>query len=317
MTRGLCAFCLTLAASAAGCIREQHAAESDAAWAPVTASARATDRARELAGPPLATWVWDARTVTAPDRRRALLAFAVEKGVRTLFVQASKTYLDDSGFAALAELAAASERAGFSIVLTGGEPAWSSAEGHARALDFLAVVAELEARLAKRELAHSRRVLLDVEPYLLPAWKTAPERAAAEHTELLRALHAAARGAGLEVWHTIPFWFASTYAQGRSLDRLTLELSDGVVVMAYRDRAADVVAAAAPTLAAAAELEKPVIVAVETKCVEPAYVTFCGKKPQVLGEALNAVRSRFASTPAFAGLAVHYFDSWQDLDGKS
>jgi hypothetical protein len=317
MTCGLRALGLSLAVVAIGCTLGRNAANSAKTPARTTAAGSAADRPAALVSVPVATWVWDAATVLEPERRRALLSFAAAKGVRTLFVHASKTYLDDAGFDSLAGLVAAAQAAGLSIVLTGGDPAWSAAQGHSEALAFLARVAELEARLAARGLAHSRRVLFDVEPYLLPGWKAEPEQATAEYAALLQALHEAARTAGLEIWHTIPFWFATTPARERRLDRVTLELSDGVVVMAYRDRATDVVAAAEPTLAAAAELEKPVIVAVETQCVEPGYVTFCGKPPQALGDALREVRSRFAGAPAFAGLAVHHLASWQKLDGKS
>ena len=74
--------------------------------------------------------------------------------------------------------------------------------------------------------------------------------------------------------HDSFFWFPTYEADGKTLDRVAIEESDGVVVMAYRNNSKDVQALAAPILAHAAELKKRVTVAIETECVEPNYVTF-------------------------------------------
>jgi hypothetical protein len=263
----------------------------------------------------LATWVWDEATVLGVESRRDLLAFARGKGVDALFVHAAVAYDEGAGFEALAELVRGASRQGASVVLVGGDPSWSLPAHHRDALAFLRRAAALETRLAARHLARSERVLFDVEPYLLPEWKESPARTAASYVELLRLLRAEGRAASLDVWHTIPFWFPQIEVGGRSLDGLVLDEAAGIVVMAYRDRADDVQALAAPLLARAERRGRPVIVAVETTCIDPRRVTFCGQTAGQLGLALDHIALGLHASPAFAGLAVHKYASWATLAG--
>ena len=262
----------------------------------------------------LATWVWDDATVQDAAARRDLLDFARQRGIDTLFVHAGPGYDAAPGFAALAALVEGAAKQDASIVLVGGDPAWSLPEHRSEAADFVGRAGRLEARLVAGGLPHAGRVLLDVEPYLLPEWRAARERAAASYVELLRAARAAGRAASLEVWQTIPFWFPEVLVDGQPLTGIVLDESAGVVVMAYRNRADDVRALATPILEEGARRGRPVIVAVETMCVDPPHVTFCGQTSHQLGVALNGLERAFRSAPAFAGLAVHKYASWATLE---
>jgi hypothetical protein len=199
-------------------------------------------------------------------------------------------------------------------VLVGGDPAWSLPDRRNDAIAFVGRAGELEARLAAAGLPRAGRVLLDVEPYLLPGWRTAREQTTASYLELLRAVRAAGRAASLEVWQTIPFWFPELQSAGQPLTGLVLDESAGVVVMAYRNRAEDVRALAGPILDEGARRGRPVIVAVETTCVDPPRVTFCGQTGRELRAALDVLARAFRPAPAFAGIAVHKYDSWATLE---
>jgi hypothetical protein len=237
--------------------------------------------------------------------------------VDVLFVHAAPGYDQDLGFGALAQLVEAASRQGASVTLVGGDPAWSVPAHHADALAFLDRARRIDARLAARGLPRSGRVLFDVEPYLLPAWKAAPERAAGAYAELLRVVGEAGRTASLAVWHTIPFWFPRVEVGGRSLVGVVLEQSAGIVVMAYRNRADDVTSLASPVLAQATLVRRPVIVAVETTCIDPPQVTFCGQTAAALATALDRVAVVLRASPAFAGLAVHQYASWATLERQA
>jgi hypothetical protein len=280
------------------------------------AAAAPAGQARPRAPTPtgrLATWVWDEATVLSSEARRDLLAFARRQGVDALFVHAAKDYDGDRGFEALAALVREAARQGASVTLVGGDPAWSLPAHSDEALAFVGRAARLEARLAAAGLPRASRVLLDVEPYLLPEWRAAPERAAGDYLGMVRALRQAGRGVGLDVWHTIPFWFPTISVAGRPLDGLVLDEASGIVVMAYRDRTADVRALAEPLLAAGAKRGRPVVVAVETMCIDPPRVTFCGQTGAALAGALADLGRAFGPAPAFAGLAVHQYASWAKL----
>ena len=264
----------------------------------------------------LGTWVWDEATVRSSDARRDLLAFARGKRVDVLFVHAAAAYDHDPGFAALAALVEAASAQGLSITLVGGDPSWALPSHHADALAFIERARRLQARLAARGLALSGRVLFDVEPYLLPEWRSALDTTVAAYVELLRALQKAGRAASLDVWQTVPFWFPKHALAGRPLDQIVLEQSAGVVLMAYRNHAADVRALAAPLLARAEKLARPVVVAIETMCIEPPQVTFCGQSTAEVAGALDDIGLALRASSAFAGLAVHNYASWTKLEGR-
>ena len=280
------------------------------------AAVRTTEAPSKRAAAPggRATWVWDEATVQDVAARRRLLDFARQRGIDTLFVHAGPNYDAAQGFAALAALVEGAAKQGASIVLVGGDPAWSLAEHRGEAAEFVARAGRLEARLAAGGLPRAGRVLLDVEPYLRPEWRAAREQAVASYVELLRAARAAGRSASLEVWQTIPFWFPEVLVAGQPLTAIVLDESAGVVVMAYRNRADDVRALAAPILEEGARRGRPVIVAVETMCIDPPRVTFCGQTGRQLGTALDGLERAFRSAPAFAGLAVHKYASWATVE---
>jgi hypothetical protein len=253
---------------------------------------------------------------TTSRHRRGLLDFARQRGIDTLFVHAGAGAEGAAAFAGLAALVDGAAKQGTSVVLVGGDPAWSLPEHRSDATAFVARAGRLEARLAAAGLPRAGRVLLDVEPYLLPEWRTERERTATAYVELVRAVRAAGRSASLEVWQTIPFWFPEVQSAGQPLTGLVLDESAGVVVMAYRNRADDVRALADPILEAGARRGRPVIVAVETTCVDPPRVTFCGQTGRELRAALDVLARAFRPAPAFAGLAVHKYASWATLEAR-
>jgi hypothetical protein len=265
----------------------------------------------------MGTWVWNEGTVLSSDARRDLLAFARAKNVGVLFVHAAAGFDGAAGFEALATLVAAASRQGLSVVLVGGDPSWSLPAHHADALAFLERSARLRDRLAARGLPSSGRVLFDVEPYVLPQWRTAREPTIAGYVDFLRVLREAGRAASLDVWQTIPFWFHEHQQAGTPLDELVLEQSAGVVLMAYRNRQDEVRSLAAPLLARAVKRGRPVVVAVETMCIDPPRVSYCGQTPTALASALDHLALALRSSPAFAGLAVHNYASWAQLERRA
>ena len=269
------------------------------------------------AAAPLSTWVWEKDTLLARPERGRLLSFLKARGVSTLFVHASPALETDAGFEALAEIVGAGARQGLRVTLVAGDPRFSLPRHHADAVAVIDRARRVEDRLIARGLGRLGGVLFDIEPYLLPEWKSSPQAVAETYADVISKLKSAADGASLEIWQTIPFWFHERAIRGTSLDRLALGASDGVVLMAYRNRAADVEALATPILERASALGKHVIVAVETACVPPPHITFCGRSPRELHDALLRIGSRLRSSKAFAGLGVHQYAFWRKLEDSS
>jgi hypothetical protein len=261
----------------------------------------------------MATWVWDEATILDAERRRALLAFTRARGVQVLFVHASATFEQSSGFEEFASLVAAASSQGTEVTLVAGDPSWIFPAHQAAAVAFLDRARRLADRLAARGLSPSRNVLFDVEPYLLPEWKSEPARTGEHYVQFLHVLSQAGGEAALEIWHTIPFWFASYEIDGRSLGQLVLERSRGVVVMTYGNRAGDVATLATPILRGADRLRRPVVVAVESAGAFPPSVSFWGGTAAEFAGALRDVARVLGASPAFFGLAVHKYGSWAML----
>jgi hypothetical protein len=267
--------------------------------------------------PLMATWVWDEATVLEAERRRELLAFARTRSVHVLFVHASVNFEQSPGLEALASLVEAAASQGAEVTLVAGDPSWIFPAHQAAAVAFLDRARRLADRLATLGLSPSRKVLFDVEPYLLPEWKSAPARTAEHYIQFLHVLAQASGESGLDVWHTIPFWFANYEIDRRSLGERVLERSSGVVVMTYRNRVGDVTTLATPILRGADRLRRPVVVAVEMACVELPYVSFCGRTAAEFAGTLRDVARVLGASPAFSGLAVHKYGSWALLPDPS
>jgi hypothetical protein len=265
----------------------------------------------------LASWVWDQATVISEDARRDLLAFARNKRIDLLFVDAAPIYDTPAGFSALADLHQAAAQQGTAIALVAGDPSWVMPDRHDEAVAHVNRAARLQAQLAERGLPSSGRILVDVEPYLLPAWRVARERTAADYDRLASTLQAAAHQAGLQIWHTIPFWFREVTVAGQALDDRVLAAADGVVVMAYRNQPSAVRDVMEPVLERAARRGRAVIVAVETTNMNPPEISFCGRPASELTATLERLSLGFAGRPAFAGLAVHSYPGWVRLDSVS
>jgi hypothetical protein len=262
----------------------------------------------------LASWVWDPATVISEDTRRDLLAFAQSKRIDLLFVDAAPIYDTVGGFAALAALHQAAAEQGAAIAMVAGDPSWVMPSHHAQAVAQIDRAARMQARLAGRGVPRSGRLLVDVEPYLLPAWRVARERTAADYDRLVSTLQTAAHRAGLQIWHTIPYWFREVTVDGQPLDDRVLAASDGVVVMAYRSQPSAVRDVAEPVVERAARHGRGVIVAVETTRMNPPEVSFCGRPGIELTATLERLAMGFAGRPGFAGLGVHSYPGWVRLD---
>jgi hypothetical protein len=155
-----------------------------------------------------------------------------------------------------------------------------------------------------------RALLFDIEPYLLPAWKIDRAPVLAEFQQLTAALHDRCARARLELWLTLPYWFLGEL---HDPSRQWLQNADGLVIMAYRNSADAVERAAREVLQETASAPRPLIIAIETKCIEPSYVSFCGRAPADFAGVVDDLRARFAGVSMIRGLAIHEYRAWRAL----
>jgi hypothetical protein len=265
-------------------------------------------------GMAIATWSWRPESIADAGERSALLKFAEQQGVSSVYVQLAPEYERPEQLAPLIAFARAAAREGMQLIWVAGQPDWALASGHARALAAVARAERVGRRLTAAGAIAPHAMLFDVEPYLLPAWKIEHAPVLADFQQLTAALHERCAHAGLELWLTLPYWFLGEIPDA---SRQWLLNADGLVIMAYRNSADAVERAAREVLLETASAPRPLIIAIETKCIEPAYVSFCGRAPGEFAHVVDDLRARFAGVSAIRGLAIHEYRAWRALSNRS
>lgn len=270
------------------------------AWSMVpVASAQAT------APTTRALWVWQ-----KPDPA-SLVSFAVERGVRDLYVHVTPTVLTDGDLPRLTSLARLAQQQGLRLIALGGDPTWTTRPAAAVAWQRTALGTGLFAA------AH-----VDVEPQALPAWSKPARRVdlGRQYVEMLRRLQAANP---LPLEADVPFWFDTVRSAttGRTLADDVLDVVDAVTVMSYRDTATGILSVGTDVLQRSARLlattgrRVPVHLAAETNRLDDCtYCTFFEEGQVALSAALDEVDAQAAADwPTYAGVAVHDQLGWAAL----
>lgn len=277
-----------------------------------------------------ATWVW-----LHPDRPLdldALVAHLAAEGVDEAFVSVPWTGPDAQVRACVAAL----RRLGVRVAALGGDPGWADADADAvdaEAVDAEAVDAEagdaeagdagaVETAAgdadsgAARAVAWARRataeglfdaVHLDVEPWTRADW---PGREGALLGGLERTVRRVAAATGLPVEVDLVPWLAAEHPRGFAG---IARGADAVTLMAYRDRAADVLAASAAARAALGRLGRPWRIAVDTLPSASPAETFADDGRAVLDAELVAIDAALRGADGWAGVAVHDAEHWRAL----
>ncbi len=266
-------------------------------------------------GPSLATWLWESAPILDEKERETFFAFAKEEKVGEAFVHAAARFEDAESFGRLVAFVEQAEKRRIAVTLTAGEAGWALAEQHERALQKLSFVTRVRDALKAKGVNWKARVQFDIEPYTLPLWQS--ERAALvdSYVRLLSELRASASSSDIELWLVVPFWFdhhPSPDADTTLLDAVVAK-SDGIVVMAYRNEGSAIADLVGEELRAATAQNRRLVVAVETTCVKPDRITFCGMERAALRESLRFVDAQLSKSAAYRGLAVHDYEAFREL----
>ncbi len=232
-------------------------------------------------------WVW---SWSAPGQ---LVDRARRSGLTELLVWVAPGFSRDAAtMARLRVLVESARSAGITVYALGGDPSWAQTPARASAWATEVKASGLFAG-----------VHVDIEPQSLPGWS-------ADSTALARGLLtalAAMRSTGLPLEADIPIGYRTVLVDGRPLDQAVLAVVDGVTVMAYRDSATTVLAAARTELADAGRAGKPAHIGINI--ADPGSdgpaTSFLGQTPADIQAAVDAIDAAARAWPAFAGVAVH------------
>ena len=208
--------------------------------------------------PPRAAWIWNAQDWGAePD---AVLAQALDKGMRTLFVSVPVSAGAVQEPERLAAFVRRARAAGVAVWTVDGDPRMvlpgeqGKAVARVRAYAAYNAAADPDARLAGMQF--------DVEHYLLPGYALSAQALDRHYVALARNLRGAAQGIPLEF--VVPFWWADKADLMRGL----AASASGVSVMNYRTDPAQIRQFAVPFLDWGAVHGKKVRIALEAGPVE-------------------------------------------------
>ncbi|WP_344407339.1 hypothetical protein, partial [Dactylosporangium fulvum] len=240
-----------------------------------------------------AMWLW------SRGDPPAVVRWAGAQGVREIFVAVSWRP-DAAELRHLRDLRAGTRAAGIRLSALGGDPAWATSPGDAVAWRQRATATGL-----------FDGIHLDVEPYLLPAWKTDQPQVVDGYLAMLDAL----RRAGPEPLEAdVPFWLATIPAPAGNLADAVIRRVDAITVMSYRDSSAGIVKVGTDLLSRGRAGRKPVRLAAETQpLADCRYCTFATQTQARLRDQLVAVDAAAGRYDTFQGIAVHDYDNWSRL----
>lgn len=244
-----------------------------------------------------ALWVWDE---PAPSQVR----LAVRKGFDTLYVQLRP---HASRSRQMRKLLRHARRRDVAVWAMGGRKEWT-----------------LDPEPLVRFVREARRVpgiegiVLDIEPHALPEWKVETNRRRLMRAFLRRLDRARTVAGDTPVLAAVPFWFDHDgyRLRGRTLTEHVLDRTDGIIVLAYRDRAEGtdgILTLAGGEVRAASRAGKTAVIAVQTADDELDKLGFFEEGRRAMERELELVRRAFATAEGFGGLSVHHLDSYRAL----
>lgn len=246
-----------------------------------------------------AMWTWRLPDAAAPA---SVVQVSTDLALRDVYLSVPWTGVDER----ISETVRRLRVRGVRVWCLGAEPQWAL-----RPADAVA--------WAGRALAGApfHGVHLNVEPWTLAEWRTDRPRVVAGFVDLLQRVRAAIGPRPLEF--DAATLLAKERHAGRNAFVAALAHADGVVIMAYRNRANGpdgMIAFSSDARAACQSAGRPYRLAVETQpaaVVGDPRLTFHGHGRAVLRCEVALVDERLRADPRYRGIALHDWRHWLAL----
>ncbi|CAH8248241.1 copper amine oxidase N-terminal domain-containing protein [Paenibacillus melissococcoides] len=257
---------------------------------------------------PKATWIWDSHIIERdPDK---LINFAIDNQVTSVYLQIDA----DIAPAVYKDFIRTAKEKRINVEALAGRPDWAYKSKQDQIQKFIAWVQNYNAAVKTEERFDGLH--FDIEPYLLPEWKTANKAILASWMDNMSLIEQETRGSGIKIALDVPFWLNTIKVPGTeySFSAWLLEKFDCLVIMDYRNFALGkngIVENASAMMRQAATLKKQVIVAVETaKNMESDRTSFYAKGIEAMEKELQAAHQKLSRHSSYAGFAIHDYKSW-------
>jgi exo-beta-1,3-glucanase (GH17 family) len=299
----------------------------------------------QAAFPHRALWVWDATVITDPRAQANFFTCLGEKQIDLIFLEVGDAFIGKNAPPSkvqvskevLAGFVSKAHVKGIAVYALDGDASWAKEENHQiplerlqHALDFNNAV-EPKARLDGFQF--------DIEPYLLPEFKTEEwENVLKAYLSLAGQLRDKVVGTSFSLGFAIPFWWdvqdlaiSEVEKNGvkkpvayHLIDLLNPLPKSHIALMAYRDQATGEdgsIRHASDEINYVNNFAPKVTVFVgqETADVkgEPEKITFYQEGEAALEEAIAQLVEAFKEKKGFGGVAIHYYKSYRELTQKA
>jgi hypothetical protein len=259
----------------------------------------------------ISTWLWNtSEIVTNSDK---VISFLVEKNVKVVYLQADYT-LKNEYYNLFIDKAGAKNIAVYALE---GSSNWVSSDGATYRIKFFDWLTKYQESSLKTQ--RFQGIHLDVEPYLNDKYGENPNEVLERYQEYLSKSKSSSIKLNLDFSIDIPFWFhevtyKNKYGKGNVAEWIFKNIK-AVTIMAYRDTAAGIIDVSQTQLDLCNKYKVEATIAVETgKSNEGDFVTFYEEGQTHMYNQLNAVCNKYISNNAFDGVAIHYLNSWMEMD---
>ncbi len=210
-----------------------------------------------------------------------------------------------------------------------GEKEWAEKENRIKPERILAFFSQYQ----KAHPDHSFRALqFDIEPYLLASYEGNKSHILLSYIELVDDLVNQGVKDDIELNFVIPHFYDSAqewtpeinynqitaYPFNHLLRIMDRQKKGQILIMSYRNMTEGENGSIALSEKEILDAEKTkhvnVLVAQEVGDVEPHYVTFFGRPKKELLEKIQELQSTFKDKKSFAGIAINYWDPFQELE---
>ena len=288
-----------------------------------------TPRAATDPKAPRSMWVWKTDPVNKPDVRKELLSFCGKTDVRTIFIYLGEDPIPQTPADyqnKLREFLGDCHRKKIEVHALQGNPLWALKAFHPKVLAWVGGYLQFNKGRPAQERMDG--VHMDIEPYLTQEWETGDrEKLKAEFLELLSQCRqlidkekttvpgtGTAPGPGFKMGLAIPLF----YNREPEMEEKLLKTLDYAALMDYYDAAVDIIEQGRPHLQMAGQAGIQMIIGVETQDLVQMNQgkrrnTFIEEGWEEMERELAKVAQAFKGEPSFAGIAIHYYDSYRLL----
>lgn len=289
------------------------------------------------------SWVWVSPTKMSLAQMKNIVISAYDNGINALYITIDD-YLDVNNLpdginketkkkeysAALENFVRLANEKGIAVDAEAGDRNWAEPSNRYKAFTLIDFAINYNKNRVENKL---RNFQYDVEPYLLAAYERNKAQILKNFVEFIDQTAEMMKTSNIGLSVVIPHFYDSSqkwtpafvyggeknYAYNHLLKILDKMPESSIIIMSYRNYSEGKngtveISNVEVSEASAGGHKAKVIVAQETGNVEPDFVTFYGASRDYFFEQLDIVNSKFKNYPAFGGAAVHYLDTFLELN---